>query len=108
MVSRSVYDDNAGECCGRRGLAAGLCERVCDRDSRRVVSVRLEQRSVDGSFGITSKIFLDQLTPSGSLVDSLEVPNSSQRGVSSDGIRWSRASRSKSELALNLSTDGRY
>ena len=34
--------------------------------------------SPDGSFGITSKIFLDQITTSGTLVNSLEIPNSSQ------------------------------
>ena len=30
----------------------------------------------DACFGITSRIFLDQLTPDGRLIDSLEVPNS--------------------------------
>ncbi len=36
---------------------------------------------VDGSFGITSKIFLDQITTAGAPVNSLEVPNGSQKGV---------------------------
>ena len=35
------------------------------------------------SFGITSAIFLDQLTPDGRFVNTLEVPNSTQPGVSS-------------------------
>jgi len=52
--------------------------------------------TVDGSFGITSPIFLDQLTPSGSTVNSFAVP--------SNMIVTSFSS--KSELALNLATDG--
>jgi len=52
--------------------------------------------SVDGSFGITSPIYLDQLTPSGSTISSLPIP--------SNVIVTSFSS--KSELALNLSTDG--
>jgi uncharacterized protein (TIGR03437 family) len=51
---------------------------------------------VDGSFGITSPIFLDQLTPSGSTISTLPIP--SELIVTSFS--------SKSELALNLSTDG--
>ena len=52
--------------------------------------------TVDGSFGITSPIFLDQLTPAGSLVNIFPVPTNLV--VTSFS--------SKSELALNLSTDG--
>ena len=52
--------------------------------------------SVDGSFGITSPIFLDQITPTGTLVNTLAVPSS----------LVSTSFSSKSELALNLSTDG--
>jgi hypothetical protein len=63
---------------------------------------------VDGSFGITSKIFLDQLTTSGTLLNSLEVPNSSQNGVPSTKDQMVTSFSSKSELALNLSTDGSY
>jgi hypothetical protein len=62
----------------------------------------------DASFGITAKIFLDQITPDGWLIDSLEVPNSSQRGVSSKSDQLVTSFSSKSEIALNLSTDGRY
>ncbi len=51
---------------------------------------------VDGSFGITSPIFLDQITPSGTTVNTFEVPSS----------MIVTSFSSKSELALNLSTDG--
>jgi hypothetical protein len=62
--------------------------------------------AADGSFGVTSPIFLAQLTPDGHLVNVLRVP---------DGTGWGGASAnhvvtsfsSKSELALNLSTNGR-
>jgi len=50
----------------------------------------------DGSFGITSPIFLDNLTPEGDLLGTLPVP--------SDEIVTSFSS--KSELALNRSVDG--
>ena len=63
---------------------------------------------VDGSFGITAKIVLDQLTPSGALVNSLEVPNSSQHGVPPTKDQMVTSFSSKSEVALNLSTDGQF
>jgi uncharacterized protein (TIGR03437 family) len=52
--------------------------------------------AVDGSFGITSPVFLDQITPTGTVVSTLAVPSS----------LVSTSFSSKSELALNLSTDG--
>jgi hypothetical protein len=57
----------------------------------------------DASFGITSKIFLDQMHPFGSLINSLEVPSNPHHG---DQLVTSFSS--KSELALHLSTDGQY
>src|SRR5580700_709504 len=51
---------------------------------------------VDGSFGITSPIFIDQLTPTGTVVNTLPVP--------ANLIVTSFSS--KSEMAINLSSDG--
>jgi len=51
----------------------------------------------DGSFGITSPIFLDDITPQGRLLGTLPIP--SHQIVTSFS--------SKSELALNLSVDGK-
>src|SRR3984957_1852664 len=51
----------------------------------------------DGSFGITSPIFLDDITTDGHLIGSLSIPSS----------QIVTSFSSKSELALNLSTDGR-
>lgn len=53
---------------------------------------------VDGSFGITSPVFLDQITPAGALVSTLAVP----------GSLVSTSFSSKSEVALNLSPDAKY
>ena len=60
----------------------------------------------DASFGITSKIFLDQMTPWGAPVNSLEVPNNTEQGVPAKKNQIVTSFSSKSELALNLSTDG--
>jgi hypothetical protein len=61
--------------------------------------------TVDGSFGITSPIFLAQLTPGGRLVNVLRVPDGNGwGGVSADHMVTSFSS--KSEIALNLSTNG--
>src|SRR5580693_8123734 len=54
--------------------------------------------TVDGSFGVTSPIFLDQITPSGTLINTLAIP----------GNQIVTSFSSKSELALNLSLDGNY
>jgi len=51
---------------------------------------------VDGSFGITSPIFLDQMTPTGTVVNTLPIPTTMVNTSFS----------SKSEVALNLSADG--
>ena len=64
--------------------------------------------SVDRSFGIRAKIFLDQITASGSLVSTLEVPNRSQNGVPATKDQMVTSFSSKSELALNLSLDHQY
>jgi hypothetical protein len=58
---------------------------------------------VDASFGVTSPVFLDQVTPSGHVVSTLRIPDAGQPG---GGLVTSFSS--KSELALNLSTSGRY
>lgn len=56
-----------------------------------------ENDSSDGSFAVSAPIFLDNITPDGHWLQTLPVP--------SDQIMTSF--ESKSELALNLSTDGK-
>jgi hypothetical protein len=61
----------------------------------------------DASFGITSRIYLDQFSLTGRKVNSIEVPNSDEKKLSSTNQLVTSFS-SKSEMALNLSTNGRY
>jgi len=112
VVSRSVYDNLAsnvtvgeplppncvatsGGCGGTAGFN-GLYPFVFNNDAD------------DGSFGITSRIFLDQITPFGFRFSTLEVPNNLQPGITSASDQLVTSFSSKSELALNLSKDGRY
>jgi hypothetical protein len=87
VVSRSVYDNNPANVkvgtilppncdstqggCSTGAIADGTYPFVFNNDT------------ADSSFGITSRIFLDQLTPDGRVLDSLEVPNSLDRGIKS-------------------------
>ena len=52
---------------------------------------------VDGSFGVTSRVFLSEMTPSGRPLGTVEIPPN----------ELVTSFSSKSELALNLSPDGR-
>ncbi len=107
LVSRSVYTDVPGN------IVPGVTELPpsCTSGCVKAVSDATfpfvwNNDKVDSSFGITSKIFLDQVTPSGFPISSLEVPNSTQRGVGPSTDQLVTSFPSKSELGLNLSTDG--
>ncbi len=112
VISRSVYDNNPNNvkvgqilppnCAATQGGCAGPATN--DGTYPTVFNNDL----VDSSFGITSKIFLDQYTVAGSLVNSLEIPNSNHVGRVLKGDQLVTSFSSKSEIALNLSTDGQY
>ncbi|WP_206952093.1 hypothetical protein [Trinickia acidisoli] len=112
VVSRSVYDNRSsnvqvGEilppnCAATQGGCSASTGAPVDGTYPYVWNNDL----YDGSFGITSRIFLDQITPAGDLVSTLEVPNSAQAGSAHDQLVTSFSS--KSELALHLSTDRKY
>jgi uncharacterized protein (TIGR03437 family) len=111
VLSRSVYTGDASTVAVGQALppvcpasantaAAGACAGKAS-DSGAYASTTsannvFNNDKVDGSFGVTSPIFLEQLTPAGVTVNSFAVP--SNLVVTSFS--------SKSELALNLSTDG--
>jgi hypothetical protein len=57
--------------------------------------------AVDGQFGITSPILLDQISTGGTLINTLAIPTSGPNQIVT-------SFSSKSELALNLSLDGKY
>jgi hypothetical protein len=113
VVSRSLYDNRAsnvslGEVLppNCQSTQAG-CAPATGAVSNGLYPFVFNNDGYDSSFGITSRIFLDQITPSGSLINSLEVPNS-LTGVNGTGDQLVTSFSSKSELALNLSTDGQY
>jgi hypothetical protein len=116
VVSRSVYDNNPNNVV----VGVTVLPPSCSADSGSCTDPPTTATSdgtyptvwnndlVDASFGITSKIFLDQITPAGVLLTTLEVPNSSQNGVPPTKDQLVTSFSSKSELALNLSTDHQY
>jgi hypothetical protein len=110
VVSRSVYDNNANNVKVGALLppnctnTVGPCVAATNNGAYPFV---FNNVIPDASFGVTSKIFLDQITPFGFLLDSLEVPNSSFRDVRTESNQLVTSFSSKSEMALNLSTDGK-
>jgi hypothetical protein len=114
VLSRSVYDNNAKNvqtgtvlppgCSGTSG-GCGLPSGAPDNGTYPYV---WNDVLYDASFGITSRIYLDQITPFGWTINSVEVPNSLQYGVKSTSDQLVTSFSSKSEIALNLSTDGKY
>jgi hypothetical protein len=110
IVSRSVYDNKADNVKVGAALPPNCASTTvpCVAATNNGTYPEVFNNVIpDASFGITSKIFLDQITPSGLLLDSLEVPNSSLRFVGSQSDQLVTSFSSKSELALNLSTDGK-
>jgi len=114
LVSRTLYDNNpknvtVGEPLPPNCVAtSGSCSPPVTAINDGTYPYVFNNATVDGSFGITSKIILDQITTGGSLVNSLEVPNNSQNGVPPTKDQMVSSFSSKSELALDLSTDHQY
>jgi hypothetical protein len=112
VVSRSVYDNKAGNVRVGEVLppncpaASGSCGAASGAPYDGTYPYVWNNDIYDGSFGITSRIYLDQITPNGWLIDTLEVPNSSQATAREGELVTSFSS--KSELGLHLSLDGRY
>ena len=83
-VTRSVYVDTGSITAGTTVLPPNCSPANCPTPVTAVTSSAypyvFNNDTVDGNFGITSKIFLDQVTPFGWLFSSFEVPNSSQHG----------------------------
>ena len=109
LVSRAVYDNNpANVVAGKTLLPPNCVAPNCVTATTDGTYPNVwNNDAIDGSFGITSKIVLDQLKRSGELVNSLEVPNSSDRRLSPTKDQMVTSFSSKSEIGLNLSTDGR-
>jgi hypothetical protein len=110
LVSRAVYDNNPNNVvAGVTQLPPGCAGSACATANAGGAYPQVFNNDiVDASFGITSKIFLDEMTPRGWWVHSLEVPNSTQRHFKAGSDQMVTSFSSKSEIALNLSTDKRF
>jgi hypothetical protein len=114
VVSRSVYDNKASNvqvgtvlppgCTSTTGGCSASTGAPFDGTYPEVWN----DVTYDASFGITSRIYLDQLSLFGLKINSIEVPNSLEPGVTGTKDQLVTSFSSKSELALNLSTDKRY
>src|ERR1039457_459331 len=97
VVTRSVYSGDASSVTIGQALPGGGVA-VADGTYPGVFA----NETPDPSFGITSPIMLDQLTTSGVLLNSFNLTNA----AAAMGINLATSFPSKSELAINQSTDG--
>jgi hypothetical protein len=108
LLSRAVYNANPniiipGVTQLPPGCTSGCAAAIADGTYPTVFN----NDTVDGSFGVTAKIMLDEFRPDGHFEHSLEVPNSSERDVKGNRDQMVTSFSSKSEIALNLSLDRR-
>ncbi|SPE42171.1 Glycerophosphoryl diester phosphodiesterase (modular protein) [Candidatus Sulfopaludibacter sp. SbA3] len=106
VVSRTVYTGSPATLAAGQPIppvcpAAAACGKTVASDNGAYPSLTSSNNvwnnnNIDGSFGVTSPIFLDQITGTGTLVNSLPIPTS----------MVTTSFSSKSEMALNVSPDG--
>lgn len=97
LITRSVYAGNSSTVTVGQLLPNGQAA-VADGSFPNV----FQNETPDPSFGITSPIYLDQITTPGNLVSSTNLTAQ----AAAQGFDISTSFPSKSEMALNLSTDG--
>jgi hypothetical protein len=111
VLSRSVYDNNPNNITVGEQLPPGCTSGNCVSATNNGVYPQVFNNGlVDGSFGITSKIYLDQISPFGFSLGTLEVPNNPESSFpfpNPNQDHMVTSFSSKSELAVNLSTDRR-
>jgi hypothetical protein len=100
VVTRTVYTGTASTVTVGQPLppvcpATAACGTATATDNGAYPNV-WNNNKADGSFGITSPIFLDQLKTDGTLVNTLAIPSN----------LVTTSFSSKSEVAVNLSPDG--
>jgi hypothetical protein len=108
LVSASVFKDDPSVVAGSTLLPPGCVTGCAVATASGSYPEVWNNDLVDESFGIASEIFLRQITPSGFPVSTIEVPNSAEHGFRPGEDEMVTSFSSKSELALNLSTGGRY
>jgi hypothetical protein len=115
VVSRSVYDNNAGNVSVGEvlppncGTTVAGCPGTTGATNNGVYPYVFNNVLYDGSFGISSRIYLDQITILGKPVNTIEVPNNFDAATEGkDGDHLVTSFSSKSEIGLQLSTDGKF
>jgi hypothetical protein len=113
LVSKAVYSNAAITTgvtqlppgCGPAPVVTPCAAAIADGTYPTVFN----NANIDGSFSVASKIVLDELRADndGDFVQSLEVPNSTQRGIGPTSDQAVTSFQSKSELSINLSVDHR-
>jgi hypothetical protein len=98
LVSESRYTNDPNIVAGQTQLPPGCTTGCATAVANGDYPFVFNNDSVDGSFGVTSRLFLREITPSGRTEDVIPVPSS----------ELNTSFSSKSEGALNLSTDGKY
>jgi len=109
LLSRSVYDSPAniitpGVTQLPPGCTPGNCVTATADGTYPTV---FNNVIVDASFGVTAPILIDEMLtiPSGDVVQTIQVPNSSEKGVKTNADQMVTSFSSKSEIGLNLSLD---
>ena len=109
LLSRSVYDAPAniitpGVTQLPPGCTPGNCVTATADGTYPTV---FNNAIVDASFGVTAPILIDEMliVPSGDVVQTVQVPNSSEKGVKTTTDQMVTSFSSKSEIGLNLSLD---
>ena len=114
VVSRSVYDNRSANVTVGEQLPPNCestqagCPGTTGATNNGLYPQVFNNVIYDPSFGITSKIYLDQINPFGGLINTLQVPNSLQRGTSQTNDQLVTSFSSKSEIGLHLSLSGKY
>jgi hypothetical protein len=113
IISRSEYDNKASNVTVGEILppncqfTTGGCGAATGAPYNGLYPFVFNNDIYDGSFGITSKLYLDEYSLLGFKTGTIEVTNSDEPRVGS-GDHLVTSFSSKSEGALNLSTDGDY
>jgi hypothetical protein len=110
LLSRTVYDNRAANVAVGQALPPNCVAPNCvSAVANGTFPTVFNNASVDGSFGVASAIYLDELAPWwGVTLQSFELPNSGQKKVKARSDQMVTSFPSKSELALNLSTDHQH
>jgi hypothetical protein len=111
LVSTSVWSQDAPITAGTTSLPPN-CGTLADDPCVTAVApgtypLVFNNVGPDPSFGVTQPIVLDELNPTDDTqIASLTVPNSTQNGITASSDQMVTSFSSKSEIALNQSTDG--